>query len=400
MTAIGSLCSGYGGLELGLEAFTGGRTVWHVEYDKHPSAILAHRFPGVPNHGDVKHTDWTQVEPVDWLTAGYPCQPFSHAGKRGGADDPRHLWPDVARCIGVLRPRRVLLENVAGHLSLGFDTVLGDLAALGYDATWGVVRASDAGAPHGRARLFVVAADTAGGPWGVGHRDDVRAGSGTDRLGPAPARGVATDAERSASGQRHDADLLWGRQGDAEQARLGNRTPPDASCDGRGEGRPEPAGLVGGPHAAAAAEDNGHGESIAGRPAPQLPWLASSESPASDTDGRGREERSERDSDSIRGLAASRGDDPDGLVAWGAYAPAIARWEHVTGRPAPRPTEPGRNGERLSPRFVEWMQGLPAGWVIDVGLPRNAQLKVLGNGCVPQQVALALRFLDLDEATA
>lgn len=81
-------------------------------------------------------------------------------------------------------------------------------------------------------------------------------------------------------------------------------------------------------------------------------------------------------------------------MAWGAYGPAIARWEAVTGRPAPRPTEPGRTGERLSPRFVEFLMGLPEGWVTDVpSLSRNAQLKALGNGVVPQQAELALRLL-------
>lgn len=79
---------------------------------------------------------------------------------------------------------------------------------------------------------------------------------------------------------------------------------------------------------------------------------------------------------------------------WGAYEPAIRRWEAVLGRPAPRPTEPGRTGERLSPRFVEWMQGIPEGWVTDVpGLSRNQMLKALGNGVVPQQAELALRIL-------
>lgn len=83
---------------------------------------------------------------------------------------------------------------------------------------------------------------------------------------------------------------------------------------------------------------------------------------------------------------------------WGPYEPAIRRWEAVLGRPAPRPTEPGRTGERLSPRFVEFLMGLPEGWVTDVpGLSRNAQLKALGNGCVPQQAVLALRLL-LDRA--
>ena len=85
---------------------------------------------------------------------------------------------------------------------------------------------------------------------------------------------------------------------------------------------------------------------------------------------------------------------------WGVYAPAIARWEHVTGRPAPAPTERGRTGQpRLSPAFVEWMQGLPAGHVTAVpGVSRNDQLAALGNGVVPQQAALALRMLGVGHA--
>lgn len=95
-----------------------------------------------------------------------------------------------------------------------------------------------------------------------------------------------------------------------------------------------------------------------------------------------------------------------GVPGWGPYAPAVGRWEKVLGRAAPPPTEPGKNGLRLSPRFVEWMQGVPSGWVTDVpGLSRSQQLKALGNGCVPQQVALALELLlgditDAGEAAA
>lgn len=113
------MCSGYGGLDLAAESVTGGTTAWVVEYDPAPSRILAHRFPGVPNHGDLTTTDWAAVEPVDVLTAGYPCQPFSQAGKRRGTDDARHLWPYIADAVRVLRPRYVVLENVSGHLSLG-----------------------------------------------------------------------------------------------------------------------------------------------------------------------------------------------------------------------------------------------------------------------------------------
>ncbi|TMZ53399.1 DNA cytosine methyltransferase, partial [Klebsiella pneumoniae] len=93
-------------------------------------------------------------------TAGYPCQPFSNAGKRKGTDDPRHIWPWIARAIGVLRPRFIVLENVAAHVRRGFDVVSEDLATLGYDTAWSVVRASDVGAPHRRERLFIVAADS------------------------------------------------------------------------------------------------------------------------------------------------------------------------------------------------------------------------------------------------
>jgi len=157
MLTIGSLATGYGGLDLAVERLTGARTVWVSEVDPGACAILEYRFPGVPNLGDITRAYWARVEPVDIFTAGYPCQPFSHAGRRKGTDDERHLWPYIATAILALRPRLVVLENVAGHLSLGFGDVLGDLAAIGYDAEWVSLRAADVGACHGRRRVFVVA---------------------------------------------------------------------------------------------------------------------------------------------------------------------------------------------------------------------------------------------------
>lgn len=159
---IGSLCSGYGGLDMAVEAAFGARTVWHVEYDKAPSSILAHNYPDIPNYGDLTTTDWNTVEPIDILTGGYPCQPFSHAGKREGTNDERHIWPWIGSperesAIRVLRPRWCVFENVGGHLSLGLGDVLADLAALGYDVRWGSLRAADIGAPHGRLRVFILA---------------------------------------------------------------------------------------------------------------------------------------------------------------------------------------------------------------------------------------------------
>jgi len=153
----GSLCSGVGGLDLAVEAVFDAEPAWFCEADVHAASVLAAHWPGVPIYPDLKTQDWTTVEPVELVCAGYPCQPFSYAGRRRGEADPRHLWPDVITAVRVLRPRFVVLENVAGHLRLGFDRVLGDLAEAGFDAEWTVVRAADAGACHRRERLFVVA---------------------------------------------------------------------------------------------------------------------------------------------------------------------------------------------------------------------------------------------------
>lgn len=154
---IGSLCSGYGGLDAAVREVLGGELAFTADIDPGACALLAHRFPGVPNLGDIKAVDWFSLGTVGILCGGYPCQGFSAAGKRLGATDERYLWPHFAAAISALRPPLVVLENVQGHLTLGFDRVLADLAAIGYDAEWVVVTASAAGAPHRRARLFVLA---------------------------------------------------------------------------------------------------------------------------------------------------------------------------------------------------------------------------------------------------
>lgn len=153
---VGSLFSGIGGLDLGLER-AGMRVVWQSEIDPYASRVLQKHWPEVPNHGDIKQIQWGTVETPDVICGGYPCQPFSNAGKRQGEDDPRHLWPWVRNAISELRPRYAILENVRGHLSLGGTTVIGDLAAIGYNAEWSIIRASAIGALHRRERMFIVA---------------------------------------------------------------------------------------------------------------------------------------------------------------------------------------------------------------------------------------------------
>jgi DNA (cytosine-5)-methyltransferase 1 len=139
------------------EALGLGPVAWYCENDPNASRLLSLRLPGVPNHGDLKEVKWAKVAPVDVIVAGYPCQGESLAGKRKGTEDERWIWPWIADAIRFLRPRLVLLENVAAHLGLGFPIVLGDLAEAGFDARWTTLRASDVGACHRRDRLFVVA---------------------------------------------------------------------------------------------------------------------------------------------------------------------------------------------------------------------------------------------------
>jgi DNA (cytosine-5)-methyltransferase 1 len=172
MTAltVGSLFSGIGGLDLGLER-AGCRVLWQSEIDPYASQVLAKHWPTVPNLGDITTIDWTTVERPDLICGGYPCQPFSQAGRRRGADDPRHLWPYMLDALRELRPRYALMENVSEHLRLGFDAVLADLASIGFDAEWSVVSACSVGAPHRRRRLFVLAYPQGDDGPGEGPRD-------------------------------------------------------------------------------------------------------------------------------------------------------------------------------------------------------------------------------------
>ncbi|MDJ0405851.1 DNA cytosine methyltransferase [Rhodococcus erythropolis] len=193
---IGSLFSGYGGLDLAaLQLFSGASVAWHCEWDDAPSKILDHHWPRVPNLRDVTEVDWATIEPVDILTGGYPCQPFSAAGQRKGTDDERHLWPYVRDAIRLLRPRFTLLENVAGHRSLGFDRVLGDLAEDGMHVRWTSLRASDIGAPHHRERIFILVTDPAEQPRRFGNRDDVCTGRGSGLQQSNAGRSGAADTE-------------------------------------------------------------------------------------------------------------------------------------------------------------------------------------------------------------
>lgn len=425
---IGALFAGYGGLDLAVENVFDATTAWVSEFDAAPSRVLAHRFPDAPNHGDVTKIDWAAVEPVDIITGGSPCQDLSHAGKRAGmkAGTRSGLWASMCDAIETIRPRFVVWENVRGALSAEADSavepcpicvgdgrgvtlralgrVLGDLAELGYDACWTGLRAADVGAPHGRFRVFVLAWDATrpaglGGAALVPHPDG--AARGERRVAaPGQAEGGRPRPHAGGRGGAPAADVAllptpavndMGASYDIEKWDAWTARMKAAHGNGNGHGNslhiealrmlPTPRatdGTKGGPNQRGSSGDLMLPSAVQLMPTPSV----------ADVEG-GRKHRSGTRSDELllNGIAHEQ--------AFGQYAPAIARWETILGRPAPAPTEPtGKGGaHRLSPRFVEFMMGLPDGWVTDTDTTRNEQLKALGNGVVPQQAAAALHHM-------
>lgn len=217
MPTLGSLYSGIGGLDLGLER-AGFAVRWQVENDPHALAVLRKHWPDVPKYGDVRLLDDKELAPVDLIAGGFPCQPVSIAGQKRAQADDRWLWPDFARIIGHLRPRCVLVENVTGLLRRGLGDVLRDLAALGYDAEWGVLSACAIGAPHPRERVLVVAYPQGDGRkqgWAMATANLWESSSLRD-AGRWPG-GTESPIDRVANGFPRRVDRLRG---------LGNAVPP------------------------------------------------------------------------------------------------------------------------------------------------------------------------------
>lgn len=390
-------CAGYGGLGLAVEEVFGAELKWYSEFDAAPSKVMAHHWPGVPNHGDMTSIDWSTVEAADILSGGTPCQDLSAAGRRKGMTEGTrsNLWVHMREAIAVIKPKYVVWENVRGAYSASASSdleqcpgcvgdtsdgrvflralgrVLGDLSDLGYDCQWRGLRAADVGSCHGRYRVFILAThrDSAGRikhgraePIRTEHAAAEHAGNdatnpecepGRERWESAPGqtpsgqpssvdsgRGgtLATPNPNSGDddGRLSDTQRRQERREATPRSGEGSGAHADPESIGRGEGRTEPEGQQGGSDDAISSGTN-----------------------------------------------------------WGEYEPAIRRHERTFSRSAPRPTEPtGRNnGHRLSPRFTEWMMGLPDGWVTapEIGLTRNEQLKACGNGVVPQQAIAAMR---------
>lgn len=197
---VGSLFSGIGGFDLAAE-WMGWRTAWFSEIEPYAASILAKHWPDTPNHGDITKIRGAQVEPVDLLVGGFPCQDISLAGKGAGIEGERSgLWSHYARLIDELRPRWVVAENVSALKNRGLYRVLQDLHALGYDAEWHCIPASAVGAPHQRDRIWIVAyphADDAG----LEGRDGTFA---HERAGERPARPMGSQESSAVADAKSD----------------------------------------------------------------------------------------------------------------------------------------------------------------------------------------------------
>ena len=306
---VGSFCSGFGGLDLAAHDLFDATTSWWSEIDSAAQKVMHARFPEAQPVGDITTLNPHDLEPVDVLTAGFPCQPYSTAGLRKGQSDERAIFQWIADTISVLRPRYILLENVQGILTKGGTDTLASLTSVGgYRIRWGLVRASDAGCPHRRARWFAVAESA----------DSYSLGAGRSEHGEVS----------SSSGE--------GKEGTQQRQRVRTAV--------------------------------GHGSQV-----------------ATDSDDAGRSEHSgafpmETEQSSFECRSSTN---------WGEWEPAIRRWETIRQVEAPPPVIDGK----LNQWFVEWMMGLPTGWVCDVIDKRTPALKMLGNGCVPQQAHLAFSLL-------
>lgn len=341
---IGSLFSGYGGLDLGIhQVFKPASTLWVSEFEKAPSRVLAERFPNAPNLGDVTAVDWSSVEPVDLICGGSPCQDLSTAGKRAGMKPGTRsgLWESMLQAIRIIKPSFVVWENVSGartakafslmeqnlgrvdgakHTCLrALGRVLGDLASLGFDARWQSIRASHVGAAHHRERVFVFA--------------------------------YVRGSEKARQKLEEYASAL-----PKLELVLNSKNPvlPTPTASVFGDGDPKK-------------------------------WV----------------ERNQKIYDQTGGCY---GPDlatvvqlikPDDSGKFGAWTPTFERWSKTVGRSCPELLELNNNGRMvISARFTEWLMGLPDGWITDVaGIGRRTALTMCGNGVVPQQAAAALRLM-------
>lgn len=389
MTTIGSLFTGYGGLDMAVRMALdpAARIAWTSDVETGPCRLAEVRWPGVPNLGDITQVDWSNVEPVDIICGGSPCQDLSLAGRRAGmASGTRSgLWESMFEAIKTLRPRLVVWENVRGALSSGAFSlveseqgllgnradgpllraagrVVGDLASVGYDAQWCTIRASDVGAPHQRERLFITS-HPAGEPWqlrGLAASGETQGGRalgesrGSDRV-PGALIPTPTASDHKAGRHQEGTGMSLSQavqmlptpvaqpSGNSPEAHL-RKKPGRAQVTDLAilveNGLLTTGGLLPTPQATnATASSTGYGANLHEVARELLP--------------------TPKAGDAVMGLPRTSGRPPEKsthlatrleYTDYGMYAPAIARWEQVLGREAPAPTvPPTREGGASTP---------------------------------------------------
>lgn len=410
-----SLCSGVGGLDLGLGlAVRNARTVCYVEREAYCCEVLAERMAdgcldAAPVWTDLRTFDgrpWRGV--VDCVIGGYPCQPFSVAGKRLAAADPRHLWPEVARIVREVEPSWCFFENVAGHLRLGFEQVERDLRELGYVVAAGLFTAAEVGATHKRERLFI-----------VGRRvSDDRGEPDRRRDGPATQISGVADPEHGSRTERAGDVLAGQRAGLHGQPADGGGEAGDGDVADTAGDRPQ-----GGWEYNAGSSSSG-ATAVIGRRRPTEQCAEN----VGDPEGTGRQQhrrggRSEGGQSpaeisrrAVRGeqrtAVDERVDADGGTIHSGNVGDSVVYTEIVgrrEGRPEPAvrsgrdaatgtglPTWPPGPGERE--RWAAIVAAYPTvkpavRGVADGMAPRVDRLRAAGNGVVPAVAALAWRTL-------
>jgi DNA (cytosine-5)-methyltransferase 1 len=379
-----SLCAGYGGIDLGLHrAIRNLRTIAVSEIEAFACANLVAKMEAglldcAPIWTDLKTFPWAEFrDRVDILSGGYPCQPFSAAGKRLGAEDPRHLWPHISAGIAAMRPSCCFFENVEGHISLGLSDVIEDLDRLGYRATWCVASASECGAPHQRKRIFILAhrhGERGQLPdwWRepaeqvpVGYGETWRDGRGLENTNSGDAWNRGT----------HGLCATETRSESLQQERQAN---------GR---RPQPAGG----DTSTAVWPSRPGEQ-------QFAW----EPPrvVADAGGNGRRQDESRRESEGRAIAERNGEAALGHTGGSEWRPRIAAGNICNGatewpQEASRPTQPDQR--QTQPPLGRDADGT-ADWLDDAELyttcdNRTDELRLLGNGVVPAVAERAFRLL-------
>jgi DNA (cytosine-5)-methyltransferase 1 len=412
---LGSLFSGYGGLEMAVENVLGTETAWVSDIDKGACKILAHRYPDVPNLGDITAVDWSTVEPVDVITGGSPCQDLSHAGKRSGMTGRTVIpagqqacgcqWADHRPDCEAASPKGLVPARLADDADMQAKAIrqLNKLDRANPDFNrpertidhgtrsnlWVTMREAIA-----QIRPSLVVWENVRGAYSAGADSGLEFCAGC--MGEAWDRGPVLRALGRVLGDlsdlAYDARVIGLRAADVGAPHGRFRVfvvayvltlLPTPAVNDMGEGKTVEAwdawtDAMKAKHG----NGNGHGASLAIEAQRLLPTPSAQNANGSQTHRSG----ARTDELLLDGIAAQN--------KWGDYADAIARWEHLT-RPAPAPTmQSKKDTPQLSPAFSEWMMGLPAGWVTDVpDITRNEALRALGNGVVPQQAEHALRWL-------